>query len=315
MSDKEKNFISATVYLYNAADELETFITMLSNVFKTHFENSEIIFINDNSTDNSSDIVREVSKRVNGTSISLLEMGYYQGREVAMNAGRDLTIGDFVFEFDSVFVDYSEEEIMRVYYQALEGYDVVSANPDQNTRITSKLFYRLFDKFSDINYKLSSERFRIISRRIINRAMSMNYKIPYRKVIYSCCGLPMMHLTYSVKSAEPVISELIGKKERHYRRNLGIDVMLLFTGLGYRFSITMTFIMIMMMLAVIVYSFIVYMFGNPVEGWTTTILFFSFAFFGLFGLLTIIIKYLQIILDLVFKRKQYCIENLEKLTR
>lgn len=37
-------------------------------------------------------------------------------------------------------------------------------------------------------------------------------------------------------------------------------------------------------------------------------------FFGLFGVLTIIIKYLQLLVDLVFKRKHYSFESIEKLT-
>ena len=62
------------------------------------------------------------------------------------------------------------------------------------------------------------------------------------------------------------------------------------------------------------YSVVIYLTQNPVEGWTTTILFLSFAFFGLFSVLTVIIKYLQIIVDLIFKRKTYNFESIEKLT-
>ena len=74
--------------------------------------------------------------------------------------------------------------------------------------------------------------------------------------------------------------------------------------------------MIMMCIAVsmVTYSVVIYLTQNPVEGWTTTILFLSFAFFGLFSVLTVIIKYLQIIVDLIFKRKTYNFESIEKLT-
>ncbi|MCF0130867.1 MAG: glycosyl transferase family 2, partial [Pseudobutyrivibrio sp.] len=60
---------------------------------------------------------------------------------------------------------------------------------------------------------------------------------------------------------------------------------------------------------------VIYLIGSPVEGWTTTILFLSFGFFGLFGILTVIVKYLQIIVNLVFKRKRYSFESIEKLTK
>ena len=76
----------------------------------------------------------------------------------------------------------------------------------------------------------------------------------------------------------------------------------------------MTLLMMCIAVFMLTYSIVVYLTQTPVEGWTTTILFLSFAFFGLFGVLTVIIKYLQIIVDLIFKRKTYNFESIEKLT-
>lgn len=314
MKTKEKNFVSATVYLYNAEREVELFMKMLLRVLEENFEHSEIIFVNDHSTDGSAEIVKRLCSNVGTASISLLNMSYYQGREAAMNAALDLAIGDFVFEFDSTFVDYMGQDIMNVYEQSLEGFDIVSASPDRKMRRTSSLFYRVLDRFSETPYSMTSERFRILSRRVINRVMSMNNDVPYRKAIYSHCGLKTKNIVYQAADGSRISGRRLGSTEKRYRRNLGIDVLLLFTGLGYRFSIGMTAIMIFVTAFMILYSLGIYLFGNPVEGWTTTILFFSFAFFGLFGLLTIIIKYLQILVDLVFKRKRYSFESLEKLT-
>ena len=64
-----------------------------------------------------------------------------------------------------------------------------------------------------------------------------------------------------------------------------------------------------------IYSLVTYFMVHPVEGWTTTILFLSVAFFGLFAILTIIIKYLQLLLNMIFKRKHYSFESIEKLTK
>lgn len=76
----------------------------------------------------------------------------------------------------------------------------------------------------------------------------------------------------------------------------------------------MTVLMMLMSIFMIVYSIVIYATETPVAGWTTTILFLSVAFFGLFGILTIIIKYLQLLINLIFKRKQYSFESIEKLT-
>lgn len=58
MRIKEKNFVSATVYLYNAAQATEQFGAMLVRTLEEKFEHSEIIFINDHSTDDSVEAVK-----------------------------------------------------------------------------------------------------------------------------------------------------------------------------------------------------------------------------------------------------------------
>ena len=80
-------------------------------------------------------------------------------------------------------------------------------------------------------------------------------------------------------------------------------------------AIAMTALMILVTVIMLVYSIVIYAMGIAIEGWTTTILFLSVAFFGLFAVLTVVIKYLQLIIDLVFKRKHYSYESIEKLTK
>ena len=77
----------------------------------------------------------------------------------------------------------------------------------------------------------------------------------------------------------------------------------------------MTAVMMLISLFMLAYTVVIYFIGHPIEGWTTTVLFLAVAFLGLFGILTVIVKYLQIIVDLVFKRKQYNFESIEKLTK
>lgn len=158
---------------------------------------------------------------------------------------------------------------------------------------------------------MHTESFRVLSRRVINRISSMNKTIPYRKAIYAASGLKTKCVTY-----KPIkINIQHDKKEHHYRFDLAVDSMILFTNIGYRFSIAMTAIMMLLSIIMLIYSVIIYITARPVAGWTTTISFLSIAFFALFGILTIIIKYLQITINLVFKRKQYNFESIEKLTK
>lgn len=310
--NKEQNFVSAVIYVHNAEDRIERFLDMVVEVMERNFEHSEIICVNDSSEDGSLSIIRKVSKAAEKTSISVVNMSYYHGLELAMDAGMDLAIGDFVFEFDNTVADFNSSVIMEIYRHSLEGYDIVSASPNRKERMSSRLFYRIFAKFAAVSYRMNTESFRVLSRRVINRVSSMNKTAPYRKALYANCGLKTDCIRYEVTGDW---SKARDRKEQRYRMDLAADALILFTEVGYRFSMTMTVVMMLMSIFMTVYSLVTYFVIHPVEGWTTTILFLSVAFFGLFGILTIIVKYLQLLVDMVFKRKHYSFESIEKLTK
>ena len=62
-----------------------------------------------------------------------------------------------------------------------------------------------------------------------------------------------------------------------------------------------------------IYAFVYRILSNPVEGWATTVIFNSIGFGGLFAILAMVIKYLQTLVQLVFKKKNYVFESIEKL--
>ncbi len=312
MQNKEKTFVSAVIYVHNAERRIESFLDAVIGTMENNFEHSEIICVNDFSDDRSLEVIKKVSSKAKNTSVSVINMSYFHGLELAMDAGMDLAIGDFVFEFDNTILDFDPVEIMNVYYHALKGYDIVSASPNKKVKFTSKLFYSTFDRFTQLSYKMTTESFRILSRRVINRISSMNKTVPYRKAIYAGCGLKTDNLKYDIRSNE---TPYVDPREKKYRTSLAIDTLILFTEFGYRFSFGMTSLMILISIFMIIYTLIIYFIGHPIEGWTTTLLFLSVAFLGLFGILTIIVKYLSIIVDLVFKRKHYSFESIEKLTK
>ena len=158
---------------------------------------------------------------------------------------------------------------------------------------------------------MHTESFRILSRRVINRIDSMNLAVPYRKAVYASQGLKTDQLVY-----RPVMTpeNKEDRRLRGYRTSLAVDSLILFTSVGYRFSMAMTAVMMLISVCMILYTVVVYAMAHPVAGWTTTILFLSVAFFSLFGILTVIIKYLQILVDLVFRRKRYTYESIQKFS-
>ena len=310
--NKEKNFVSAVVYVHNAEHRVADFVDSVIAILQENFEHSEVICVNDNSSDGSLEEIRATKADPARVSLSVVNLSYYHGVETAMNAGTDLAIGDFVFEFDDTIMDFPAETVMEVYRKALEGNDIVSAFPAKGEKFTSRMFYKAFEQLSSRSYHFTSERFRILSRRVINRISSMNTMTIYRKAVYANCGLQTANIRYTASEGEKDRND---REEKKYRTRLASDSLILFTQVGYRFSVTMTVLMMLLSVVVSAYALIVYFTANPVEGWTTTVLFLSLGFFGLFGILTIAVKYLQLIVDMVFRRKHYSFESVEKITK
>lgn len=304
---KEKNFISAVMYVHNDADAVKEFTQKVYETLKKNFLKFELIFVNDASTDNSVDIIREVTSGFEGCATSILSMSYHQGTEMAMNAGIDLSIGDFVYEFDSILMDYETDMIFNLYKESLKGFDIVSASPKNGQRLSSKFFYKVFNKFANMEYMLSTERFRVISRRAINRVNSLSKTIPYRQAVYANCGLKL-------KTIEYVGSKNVRSNKKD-KSELAVNSLLLFTDVAYKATRLMAIVLMLLTLCMAVYAAVVFIMGQPIEGWTTLMLIISGSFFGLFAILTMIVKYEAVILDLNFKKKEYVFESIEKISK
>ena len=306
---KEKNFISAVLYMNSAAsvDILDTFVSNLIGLLNENFAHFEIICVDDDTPEAYSDMIRQ--KAVSGSPITILHMSHYQGIEIAMNAGRDLAIGDFIIEFDECTWNFPDDMIMKVYERCLQDVDIVSCSDTAKKHLTSKLFYLIFNHFSDFKYDLHSDNFRILSRRSINRIQSLNRTVPYRKALYANSGLTMDTLSYTSDNS----GYASGRKARKTRKALAVDSLLLFTNVGYKCSFSLSLLMVMIMILCAIYTIVIYINHIAIEGWTTTMLFLSFAFFGLFTILTIVIKYLSLLLNLSFKRNRYLYSSVEKL--
>lgn len=311
---KEKKFISLVVYLHNVEEYIKYFMKSIIPVCESNFEQFEIVCVDDGCTDGTVDKLKEYLEG-NQTSamVNVIHMSFFQGIESAMNAGRDIAIGDFVYEFDDVFVDYEPELLLKVYQKMLEGNDIVAASSRGKMRFTSKLFYSLYNATSRSKGKIGPETFRIVSRRAINRIKSMGQYIPYRKAVYSNCGLKMSTIHYDSKD---VTARVKNKTVASERTSLALDSFIYFTNVLERISMVICGFFLILTVAMGIY--IISDFFNaykPVEGWLSTMGFLALGFFGVFALLTIILKYLSVLLNLIFKQQRYLVADIEKVVK
>ncbi|MEG1862593.1 MAG: glycosyltransferase [Oscillospiraceae bacterium] len=308
--NKEKNFVSAVVYLYNDSGRVQNFLSTVNEALKENFEKYEIVCVNDCSTDDTIKQVDDFCAQNNVKSLTLINTGFFQGTESAMVAGVDISIGDFVLEFDSCLVDYPKDMILDVYRKSLEGNDIVFACPKGKSRFSSKLFYSIFNRFSNMQYKIKTQRFSVISRRGINRVKSMGVKTVYRKAVYASCGLSVADFIY-----QPSGGENLENNQKKVKSDLALNSIILFTDIGYKISVSLSVLMALVLMLAGVYTVVIWVSASPVTGWTTTMLVMSLGFFGMFVLFAVVLKYLSLILNLVFTKKQYVVESIKKITK
>lgn len=311
IKNKENKFISAIVYVHNNENEIGQFLENIYKELNSNFLEYEIICVNDGSIDDSVLEIQKVSKKFKNTVVSILNIGLERdkyNKELSMKAGIDLSIGDYIYEFDNINLDCNLDVIVDAYKKIIDGYDIVNVRSSKKEKISSRLFYSIFNKYSNNIYKLNTESFRIVSRRAINRVETIN-KFLCRKIAYITSGLQIGTIIYN-----PVrkIKTINGNKK--YERSLAIDSILLFTNLSYKVSILITMIMILSATITGGYTLLIFVRTNSVNDITAIISLASFAFFFVFLILTIIIKLLKIIIDLLFKKQDCIIESIRKIT-
>lgn len=311
---KEKKFISLVVYLHNVEKYIEYFLDKILPVCESYFQEFEVVCVDDGCTDGTVEKLRSyMEDHQVKAMVNVIHMSFFQGLESAMNAGRDIAIGDFVYEFDDVFVDYEPKLLLQVYEKLLDGNDIVAARSKGKLRFTSKLFYFLYNCTSRAKGKIGPETFRIVSRRAINRIKSMGQYIPYRKAVYMNCGLKNATIPYDSKDKHARVKNKIVTNER---TSLALDSFIYFTNAMEKVSATLSGLFLLLTFGMGIY--VISDFFNsskPVEGWLSTMSFLALGFFGVFALLTIILKYLSVLLNLIFRQQRYLVADIEKVVK
>lgn len=309
--NKEKNFISVVAYLKNNENDIQNFALKLDELLKDKFEAYEFVFVNDNSDDKTKSKLKEISDSLNG-NVVVIDLAYNHGLEVAMLAGVDFAIGDFIFEFDTVKINYNLEDVLNIYYKSLEGFDIVAATPKDLKSKSSKVFYSLLNSVSYRKMDLTTEVFRVVSRRALNRVLKNKEKLRYRKALYHYSGFNTFIYEYQTINGEKVDSNLSLKE----KINLGLDVLVNFSDIGIKIAINISILFLTITIFTLCYTVYSYLTLDKIQsGWTTMMLFMSISFSGIFFVLAILAKYMTITMTEIKDRPSYVFKGVDRLSK
>lgn len=165
-----KKTISVVIPAYNEEKNLPLMRESLEKIFEKLSYEYEIIFVNDGSTDGSLDVLKKMARK--DSRIKILDFSRNFGKEVAISAGCHAAGGDAIITMDA---DLQHPPRLIKKFLALweNGAEVVYTVRKENSgarmfkKISSRLFYWIFNKISDMKSESGTTDFRLMDRKVI----------------------------------------------------------------------------------------------------------------------------------------------------
>ena len=296
----EQNYISVIIVVNDEKKNIIEKINKVNGVLKNNFKNSEILIVDNTSKKISFESLKE--SKINHT---IIKLPIKHGNQSALNAGIAMAIGDYMVEIEDISFDIDYNQIVDLYKKSQEGNDFVFLTPKQS-KWSSKIFYKILNKSFKNMFEadISSSVMTLSSRRGQNKIAEVGRIIINRNVAYVLSGL----------KCASIITDIKYKNKRSFSSNLMLmfDTLIYYTDVVMLFSQQLSFIFFILFGLGAVYSVVQKLFFDIVKGWASIFTLTSLGFFGIFFILSIMIRYLHHILRNSLNSKDYIFGSIEK---
>ncbi len=192
--------LSIVVPVFNEAAVIQDFHRRLAAVLDALSVSSEVLYVNDGSSDASMRMLREIGAA--DARVVLLDFSRNFGKEVALTAGLDHAAGEAVIVIDSDLQDPPEliPDMLRE-WQA--GADVVMMRRFSREgeswfkKATASLFYRLIGSIGELPIPADVGDFRLLSRRAADALRALPERTRFMKGLFAWVGFHQVTLDYA----------------------------------------------------------------------------------------------------------------------
>lgn len=265
--------LSIVVPCYNEEACLEMLHARVSAAARVAVgEDYEIVLVNDGSRDGTWRLMQQLA--AGDARLVAINLSRNHGHQLALTAGLDLCAGAQILIIDADLQDPPEllGEMRRV--MAAEAADVVYAVRRQRKgetafkRLTAALFYRVLDHLTDTAIPIDTGDFRLMSRRALDAFLSLPEQARFIRGMVAWIGFRQVPFVYDRAERHAGATNYpVGKMLR-----LAFDAVTGFSTAPLRFAshaAVMLGAASLLLLFYIAYGFIA---GDPVPGWTSTML-------------------------------------------
>ena len=303
--------LSVIVPCFNEEEVINETYKRLKSVLANLAYESEIIFINDGSTDDTEHILSELTKT--NSNIKIISFSRNFGHQRAVTAGLNNCKSDMAVIIDADLQDPPEviPEMIQTMIDsnAQVVYCVRKSRKGEGIfkKLSAKVFYRLLNFFSEVRLPVDTGDFRLIDKSIIREFNQMHEKGKYIRGLVSWIGFKQVPFYYEREA------RFAGETKYPFSKMLKLATtsLLYFSTKPLKLATALGFFSVMFSLILGVWSVLGKLMGytHASSGWTS--LFVLIIFFGGVQLLTIGIvgAYIGNLFDEIKNRPEYIIEK------
>lgn len=306
--------ISIIVPCYNEEEAMPLFYNEICKTASTFDKvEFEFIFVNDGSRDRTLEVARDLAKK--DKRVRYISFSRNFGKEAAMLAGLEYSVGDYVAIMDADLQD--PPSMLHDMYDGIknEGYDCVATRRVSRKgeppirSFFAKCYYKLINKISDTEIVDGARDYRLMSRQMVDSILSLKEYNRFSKGIFSWVGYNTKWLEY--KNVERVAGTTKWNFWKLFLYSLESIVAFSTVPLAISSIIGILFFLISMIMIVFIIVRTI-TFGDPVAGWPSLVcIIFFVSGVQLFGI-GVIGQYLSKLYLEVKGRPVYIVKETEK---
>jgi dolichol-phosphate mannosyltransferase len=214
--DTERS-VSAVVACYKDGQAIPIMYERLKKTFAELKIDHEIIFVNDNSPDNSEEIIRDLSSR--DRHVVGISHSRNFGSQAAFRSGMEIATKNACVLLDGDLQD-PPELIGDFVNKWREGFDIVYGRRVEREapffmRLGYKLFYRLFDAFSYLSIPHDAGDFSLIDRRAVKAILQHHERDLFLRGIRASVGFKQTGIDYTRPK------RMFGRTTNSFLKNVG----------------------------------------------------------------------------------------------
>lgn len=195
--------VELIVPCYNEEPCIELFYSRIMQVFQDLSDYRFIItFIDDGSKDNTLKEIKRVEQQAEEETVRYFSLSRNFGKESAIYAGLENSIGDYVAVMDADL--QHPPELLKEMLKAIveEGYDCASARRTSRKgepmirSLGARLFYQLINRITVIDLVPGSTDYRLMKRSVAKSIVALTERERFTKGIYAWAGFKNKWIEY-----------------------------------------------------------------------------------------------------------------------